>query len=118
MAEFPWGEETYTEGAGGDFISEADFNKLIYTDAVVQIVGVREGMSPGFNGGAPQAQYLVDFVDPEGEDKTKGFAKSNEERNSRIARIATTLEATGEPVEASFIKVGRRNDIGAPKVKA
>lgn len=116
MPGFDWGNETYTESSGGDFIGEAEFNKLIYTDAVVQIVAVRDGVST-FNN-KEQPQFLVDFVDPDGEDKTKGFAKSNEERNARIERIRNTLDQSGEPVEASFIKVGRRNDIAAPKVKA
>lgn len=112
MAGFDWGQETYTESSGGDFIKEMEFNKLLYTDATVQIIGVREGVST-YND-KPKPQYLVDFVAPDGEEYTKGFSKSNEERNARIARIASTLEATGEPVEARFIKVGRRNDIGAP----
>jgi len=112
MAEFPWGEETYTESSSGDFIDEKTFNKLVYLDATVQVVAIREGVSTFNNKETPQ--WLVDFITPEGEEYTKGLAKSNEERNDRMRRLLATLEATNEPIEARFIKVGKRFDIGAP----
>jgi hypothetical protein len=115
ISEFNWDGETYTPSAGGDFISEEDFNRLIYTDAVVLITDVREGESQYDKKEAPKAQWLVDFVTEKGDEYTKGMTKGNDERDGRIERIKATIEATEEPVESSPVKVGRRFDFGKPK---
>lgn len=107
---FDWDAETYTEGGNGVFIKEAEFNKLVYTDATVQIVEIREGISNYNNKEKPQ--WLVDFISADGEEYTKGISKGNEERDARINRIKSTLESSGEPFECRFVKIGRRFDIG------
>lgn len=116
---FNWDGETYTEGeAGGAFISEDEFNRLIYTDAVVEIYAVREGVS-NYDPKHPKEQWLVDFIDPKGEERTKGITKGNAERDSRIARLKATLEANpDDPIPATPFKVGRRIEFGKPKVHA
>lgn len=116
---FNWDGETYTESEeGGAFIKEDAFLRLIYTDAIVSITGIREGVSPGYNGGPPKEQFLVDFIAPDGEEYTKGIAKGNEERDARLKRFQATIEATGEPIDSTPFKVGRRNEFGPPKVGA
>lgn len=119
MAGFNWDGETYTEGSeGGDFISEDKFNRLIYTDAVVFITGIREGVS-NFDPKKPREQWLVDFVDPDGDSYTKGLTKGNPERDARMLRLKATLEANPEdPIEATPFKVGRRIEFGKPKASA
>jgi hypothetical protein len=112
--EFSWDKETYTPGAGGDFIKPDDFDRLRLTDAVVLITGIREGIS-NYDPKQPKEQWLVDFITADGEEYTKGMTKGNEERDDRIKRVAATIEATGEPKEVSFIKVGKRYDIVKPK---
>jgi len=116
MAEFNWEGETYTEGeSGGEFISEDEFDKLRVLDAVVYITSIREGVS-NYEPTKPKEQWLVDFVTPDGEDKTKGYIKGNAERDARILRLKNTLAAyPDEPIPVSFSKVGRRNEIVAPK---
>lgn len=120
MAGFSWDGETYTEGGGGGaFISEDDFNRLIYTDATVSIVGIREGIS-NYDPKQPKAQWLVDFVAPDGEEYTKGLTKGNAERDARMLRLQATLEANpDDPIDATPFKVGgRRIEFGQPKVQA
>ncbi len=116
MGEFNWNGETYTEGSGGgDFIDQDAFNRLVYTDAVCFITAVREGIS-NFDPKKPQEQWLIDFVSPDETEYTKGFTKGNAERDARIVRLRNTLAAApDEPIDVSFIKVGRRFDIAAPK---
>jgi hypothetical protein len=116
MSGFNWDGETYTEGeGGGEFISEDEFDKLRVLDATVYVTGVREGIS-NYEPTKPKEQWLLDFVTPEGEDKTKGYIKGNAERDARFQRIKNTLAADpSEPIAISFVKVGRRNDIAAPK---
>lgn len=113
---FNWDGETYTETVfeGGEFIDEDKFNRLIYTDAVVSITGVREGISTYNN--KEKEQWLVDFVAPDGTEYTKGVSKGNEERDARIRRFRDTIEATGEPLDSTPFKVGRRIEFGKPKV--
>ena len=113
---FNWDGETYTETEyeGGEFIKEDDFNRLIYTDAVVSITGVREGVS-NFDPKKPKEQWLVDFVAPDGTEYTKGVTKGNEERDARLRRIRSTIEQTGEPLDSTPFKVGRRIEFGPPK---
>lgn len=116
---FNWDGETFTEseGEGGAFIKEDDFNRLIYTDAIVSIVAVREGVS-NYDPRRPKEQWLVDFIAPDGEEYTKGITKGNEERDARIRRFQATLEASGEPIDSTPFKVGRRIEFGPPKVGA
>lgn len=119
MAEdgFNWEGETFTESEeGGAFIKEEAFNRLIYTDAIVSITGIREGVSNYNNVAKPQ--WLVDFIAPDGEEYTKGITKGNEERDGRMLRFQKTIEATGEPIDSTPFKVGRRNEFGPPKVGA
>jgi hypothetical protein len=117
-AGFNWDGEEYTETAGsGAFISKEAFNKLIYTDAVVFITGIREGIST-YNGDN-KPQWLVDFVGPDGEEYTKGLGKGNAERDARMIRLQATLNANpGEPIEATPFYVGQRIEFGKPKVTA
>lgn len=116
MGGFNWDGEEYTEGEeGGAFIGEEKFNKLIYTDAVVFITGIREGVSTKYDN---KAQWLVDFVAPDGEAYTKGLTKGNAERDARMMRFKATLEATEEPFESTPFKVGKRIEFGPPKVSA
>lgn len=115
MAEgFNWDGEEYTEGGGGAFINKDLFNRFIYTDAVLVITGIREGVS-NYDPNKPKAQWLVDFIGPDGEEYTKGLTKGNEERDARIKRIAATIEATGEPVDSTPFYVGQRIEFGKPK---
>lgn len=118
MSGFNWDGETYTPGSeGGDFIGEEAFNKLIYTEAVVFITGVREGVGGAQYGSKPT--WLVDFIDPAGEEFTKSFTKGIPERDARMLRFRATLEANPEdPIESSPVKVGRRKDFGPPKKAA
>jgi hypothetical protein len=117
MAEegFNWDGETYTEGEGGAFIKEDAFNRLIYTDAIVSIIGIRSDDSATYEG-KPKPQFLVDFIAPDGEEYTKGIAKGNPERDGRLLRFKATIEATGEPIDSTPFKVGKRNEFGPPKV--
>lgn len=118
MSGFNWDGETYTEGAeGGDFISEDAFSKLIYTDAVISIYQIREGIST--YGGKEKPQWLVDFIAPNGESYTKGIAKGNAERDARVLRLQATLSASpNDPIDSTPFKVGRRIEFGKPKVSA
>ena len=102
-----WG--SYTEGGGGEFIDTTDFLLLVKTGETVFLTGIRDGISNYNNKSQPQ--YLVDFTLADGTEKTKGFSKGITERDVRMERIRETLATTGEPMEARFIKVGRRNDI-------
>jgi hypothetical protein len=114
---FNWDGETYTEGEdGGAFIKEEPFNRLIYTDAILSIIGIREGVN-NYDPKHPKEQWLVDFIAPDGEEYTKGIGKGNEERDARIRRFKATIEATGEPLDSTPFKVGRRIEFGPPKVK-
>lgn len=114
---FNWDGETYTESEeGGAFIKEEAFNRLIYTDAIISIIAIREGVST-FDPKHPKEQWLVDFISPiDGEEYTKGITKGNEERDARIRRFQATIEATGEPLDSTPFKVGRRIEFGPPKV--
>jgi len=116
MAGYDWGKESYTEGGGGDFIGEAEFNKLLFLEKNVLITNVGDGVSTYNEKEKPQflVSFFVDDDSPDAVEQLKGFDKGNAERNARIERIRATLEATGEPVEAAFCKVGRRNDIRGP----
>jgi len=105
MGTFEWG--TYTEGAGGSFVKENEMLAYIVNGTPVAVTGVREGVSQQYK----SEQWLVDFVDDQGEDRTKSFNKGNPERDGRMMRLKETIEATGEPVEAKFIKVGKRYDV-------
>jgi hypothetical protein len=101
-----WGE--YTEGqTGGAFVKQAEFNAYLAAGTVIAITAVREGHSEKYN----KDQFLVDFIDDAGNEKTKGFTKGNAERDSRMRRLQETLIATGEPISARFTKVGNRNEI-------
>jgi hypothetical protein len=115
MGEFNWDGETYTKTDSGDFISEEAFNKLVYTDAIVFVTGFRKGESNFDKKKGPQEQHLVDFMTDDGEEFTKGLGVGNDERDARFARLAATIEASGEPLEASWVKVGKRFDLGPPK---
>lgn len=121
MAEdtFNWDGETFTETEyeGGAFITEDKFNRLIYTDAIVSIIAIREGVS-NFDPKKPKEQWLVDFIAPDGEEYTKGLTKGNEERDGRMKRFQATITATGEPLDSTPFKVGRRIEFGPPKVGA
>jgi len=116
MGEFNWSGETYTEGdGGGEFIKEDEFDKLRILDAVVYVTAIREGIN-NYDPKTPKEQWLLDFVDPSGEDKTKGFTKGNPERDARFIRLRNTLIANpDDPIAVSFTKVGRRNEVVAPK---
>src|SRR5512133_3985641 len=104
MGEFDWG--TYTEGSGGgEFVKKAEFNAYVAAGTVVAITAVRDGHSAQYN----KDQWLVDFVDDTGAEKTKGFTKGNAERDGRMRRLQDTLNASGEPLAARFIMVGNRN---------
>ncbi len=113
---FNWDGEQYTEQEyeGGEFIDAEKFNKLLYTDAVLIITGIREGVS-NFDPKKPKEQWLVDFIAPDGEEYTKGLSKGNEERDDRLRRFAATIAATGEPLESTPFKVGKRIEFGKPK---
>lgn len=116
---YNWEGESFTETEeGGAFIKEEQFNRLIYTDAIVSIVGIREGVSNFDPKKGPQPQWLVDFIAPDGEEYTKGVSQSNEERNDRMRRFKATIEATGEPIDSTPFKVGKRIEFGPPKVNA
>lgn len=114
MGEFNWDGEEYTESSSGDFISEDAFNRLVYTDAVVLITAIRDGVSTYNKEERPQ--WLVDFMTQEGEEFTKGLTKTNEERNARMLRFRATIEANGEPIESTPVKIGKRFDFARPKV--
>lgn len=103
MAGFEWGE--YTESSGGDYIDETRMLTFIVSGEVFAITAVREGQ------GQYGPQWNVDILTDGGEELTKSFAKNNAERNDRITRLRDTIQATGEPIAAKFIKVGRRYDI-------
>lgn len=106
MAEFEWG--TYTEGSGGGaFVKRAEFDAYVAAGTVVAITAVRDGHSAQYN----KDQFLVDFIDDTGEEKTKGFTKGNAERDGRMRRLQETLKASGDPIAARFIKVGNRNEV-------
>ena len=123
-----WTSQEYPESAGGgEFVGEEEFNKLVYTDAVVTLTGIREEDEKSVGTKTFAAQFLVDFEDPSGEPKTKGFAKYSirdngerkagaavEARNERLRALQEVLETEG-PQRASFIKNGKAGDIGAPK---
>jgi hypothetical protein len=102
-----WGE--YTEGAGGKFFTESETVLLIASGETFAITGVRDGVS-NYNGQS-KPQWLVDVITQDGEERTKGLSKGIDERDARITRLKATLEATGEPISARFVKVGRRIDI-------
>lgn len=60
-------------------------------------------------------KWYVDFVGPDGEDYTKSLDQGNVERDGRFRRIIATLEANdGDPVDARWMEVGKRLDLGAP----
>lgn len=125
-----WANQSYPESSGGgEFVGEEEFNKLVYTDAVIEITGIREEDEKSVGTKTFAAQFLVDFTNPAGEAKTKGFAKysirDNGERkagdqvnarNDRLRELQEIVEAEG-PQLASFIKNGKAGDIGAPKGK-
>lgn len=104
---FDWGNETYTEGGGGDFLSEEETLRFVVSGEAFAITAIREGRSAQYN----KDQWLVDFLTNSGEEKTRGFTKGNSERDDRISRLKKTLEETGEPIQARLIKVGRRYDV-------
>lgn len=105
---FNWGD--YTEGAGGgEFLTEEETLKLVVSGEAFSITGVRDGTSGVQYGSKPT--YVLDFVTGDGEDKSKSFTKGINERDARFERIKSTLAATGEPITARLIKVGRRYDI-------
>ena len=114
---FNWDGETYTEQEyeGGAFIKGDDFDRIRLLNQVVQIVSIREGVS-NFDPKHPKEQWLVDFIAPDGEEYTKGLTKGNEERDDRMRRFQATLEASGEPIESTPFKVGKRIEFGPPKV--
>ena len=114
---FNWDGEQYTESEyeGGAFIKQDDFDRIRLTNQVVSITGIREGVS-NFDPKRPKEQWLVDFIAPDGEEYTKGVTKGNEERDARMKRFQATLEASGEPIESTPFKVGRRIEFGPPKV--
>lgn len=114
--EFSWDDETYTESSSGEFIDKDLFALWANprTKTVVFVTGIRDGVST-YNG-KTEEQWLVDFVGPDGEDYTKGWSKTNEERNARMLRVRATLEANpDEPFPASFGKVGKRYDLMPPR---
>jgi hypothetical protein len=115
MGEFNWDGEEYTASSSGDFIDEETFNRLVYSDAVVFVTGFRTGESNFDKKKGPQPQHLVDFIAPDGTEYTKGCSVGNAERDARFARLAKTIEETGEPLEASWVKVGKRFDLSKPK---
>lgn len=100
-----WG--TYTEGGGGDFVTELEKLTYIAQGTTLFITGVREGA------GQYGPQWYVDFTDAAGEDKTISFKKGTVERDDRVTRIADTIAASSEPVKARLLKIGRRYDLGA-----
>ncbi len=99
-----WG--SYTEQDGGDFVTEYEMLGYIAKGETLLLTGVRT-----YEGGQYGPQWQVDFTDAAGEEKTKSFKKGIVERDARIQRVLDTLEATGEPIAARFIKIGRRHDI-------
>ncbi len=123
-----WSSQAYPESSGGgEFVGEEEFNKLVYTDAVIEITAIREEDEKSVGTKTFAAQFLVDFVDPSGAAKTKGFAKYSirdngerkagaqvEARNERLRELQEVVEAEG-PQRASFIKNGKAGDVGAPK---
>lgn len=115
MGGFNWDAEEYTESeGGGDFLNEDEFDKLRLLDAVLYATAVREDVNT--YEGKTRERFLLDFVDPEGKDKTKAFIKGNAERDARIRRIQNTLLADPEePFAFSFGKIKKRHEIVAPK---
>ena len=123
-----WANQEYPESSGGgEFVGEEEFNKLVYTDATIEITAIREEDEKSVGTKTFAAQFLVDFVDPAGAAKTKGFAKYSirdtgerkagaqvEARNERLRGLQELVEAEG-PQLASFIKNGKAGDVGAPK---
>lgn len=115
MGQFNWDGETYTEGdSNGEFIKEDEWIKLYALDATIYIVSIGEGVS-NYEPNKPKEQWLVNFLTPTGEEKTKGLTKGNAERDARIIRFRNTLAASEEPIAASITKVGKRYDFVAPK---
>lgn len=110
-----WSKQTYTEAKGGDYVKEDEWNRLVYTDAVIEITSIRDDDENQYNG-KPAPRYLVDFVHPSGETRTKSIAKGNEERNERLEGFRELIEA-GETILTTPIKVGKRDDFGAPVEK-
>ena len=123
-----WKNQEYPESSGGgEFVGEEEFNKLVYTDAVIEITAIREEDEKSVGTKTFSAQFLVDFVDPSGAPKTKGFSKYSirdngerkagaqvEARNERLRQLQEVVETEG-PQRASFIKNGKAGDVGAPK---
>ena len=105
MGTFEWG--TYTEGGGGAFLSEMETLQYVAAGTIIAITAVREMHSAKFD----KDQWVVDFTDDSGEERSKSFAKGNIERDSRIARLRDTLASTQEPIAARIVKVGRRYDV-------
>jgi len=115
MGSFNWDGETYTESeTSGDFIKENDWIKLYALEATIYITSIGEGIS-NYDPKVPKEQWLVNFVTPEGEEKTKGLTKGNAERDARMIRFRNTIAADQEPLAVSITKVGKRYDFVAPK---
>jgi hypothetical protein len=111
-----WEKQTYTEAQGGAFMKGEEWNRLVYTDAVIEITAVREKASR-FNpnpDGTPSNEWVVDFVAPDGEPRSKSFAQTNSERNERIEEFRALLDAGEESVRCTPVKVGKRDDFGPP----
>jgi hypothetical protein len=113
MGEFNWGGETYTEGAGGNFVESKLFDKLMANDTTVSIYAIRSDDQAMYQN-RPAPAWLVDFYAPDGEEYTKSLGKGNSERDARMLRLTATIEATGEPIDARFGKIGKRIEVLPP----
>lgn len=110
MADFDWGNYDYKTEGSGQYVDETYVILSIAKGDVFQITGIRDDDANTYNG-KPKPRFLVDFIDSEGEEKTRGFSKGIPERDTRLRRLQETLAATGEPIAARFCKVNKAYDV-------
>lgn len=110
MGEFDWGTYDYKTEGGGQFVDETYVILAIAKGSTFAITAVRDDDENTYNGKV-KPRWLIDFVDDEGEEKTRGINKGIEDRDTRFSRLQQTLAATGEPIQARFVKVGKAYDI-------
>lgn len=110
MGDFDWGNYDYKTEGGGQYVDETYVILSIAQGKTIQITGIRDDDSNMYNN-KPKPRWLVDFVDDEGEEKTRSISKGIPERDTRLRRLQETLAATGDPIAARFCKVGRAYDV-------
>ncbi len=100
-----WGEYNY-DTSGGNFMKEDEVILAIALGKVFIITAVRDDDSNTYNN-KPKPRFLVDLIDDQGEEHTRGFGKGIPARDARMQAFRKQIEETGEPIEGvRFIKGG------------